>query len=94
MKQWHWTHPFWFLHWPWDVSGFGHPHKNLHRELDRDRLALLIHLDITTGFKIVDHNHLTYFLADVRVCRVVLKWLTSFLHGLGQKVVLGHLGTP
>lgn len=62
---------------------------NLRRQLKRGGLALLILLDLTAAFNVVDHDLLIHCLANVGVCGVALQWLYSFLWGQGQRVALG-----
>ena len=63
---------------------------DLRRQLDLGGSALLILLDLTAAFDIVDHGLLARRLADVGIQGLALKWLKSFLQGQGQRVALGE----
>lgn len=63
---------------------------NLHKQLDQDRSVLLLPLDVTATFDMVGHNLLTHCLTNVGIWGILLKWLTSFFKGQGQRVELGE----
>ena len=63
---------------------------DLHCQFDLGGLALLILLDLTAAFDIVDHGLLAHHLADVGIQGLALKWLKSFLQGRGQRVAVGE----
>uniref|UniRef100_A0A670I2H7 Reverse transcriptase domain-containing protein n=1 Tax=Podarcis muralis TaxID=64176 RepID=A0A670I2H7_PODMU len=62
---------------------------DLRRQLDRGGSGLLILLDLSAAFDMVDHELLDHRLADVGIQGTVLQWLRSFLSGRGQRVALG-----
>ena len=63
---------------------------DLQSQLDLGGSALLILLDLTAAFDIVDHGLLAHRLANVGIQGLALKWLRSFLQGRGQRVALGE----
>ena len=62
---------------------------NLRCQLDLGGSALLILLDLTAAFDIVDHGLLACHLANVGIQGLALKWLKSFLQGRGENRALG-----
>uniref|UniRef100_A0A670I3D4 Reverse transcriptase domain-containing protein n=1 Tax=Podarcis muralis TaxID=64176 RepID=A0A670I3D4_PODMU len=62
---------------------------DLRRQLDRGGSGLLILLDLSAAFDLVDHELLDHCLADVGIQDTVLQWLCLFLSGRGQRVALG-----
>ena len=63
---------------------------DLRRQLDLGGSALLILLDLTAAFDIVNHGLLARCVADVGIQGLALDWLRSFLQGRGQRVALGE----
>lgn len=66
---------------------------DLHKQLDQGVLVLLILLDLTAVFDVVDYDLFAHRLANVGIDGVTLQWLTSFLRGQGQRVTLGEKST-
>uniref|UniRef100_A0A803T782 Reverse transcriptase domain-containing protein n=1 Tax=Anolis carolinensis TaxID=28377 RepID=A0A803T782_ANOCA len=61
---------------------------DIHRELDRGSVSLLVLLDLTAAFNSVDHGILLGCLAGMGLRGNVLQWLHSFLEGRSQMVSL------
>ena len=62
---------------------------DLHRELDRESVSLLVLLDLSAAFNTIDYGILLGCLFGMGLRGTVLQWLQSFLEGRTQKVVLG-----
>uniref|UniRef100_A0A803SZI2 ribonuclease H n=1 Tax=Anolis carolinensis TaxID=28377 RepID=A0A803SZI2_ANOCA len=62
---------------------------DLRRELDRGSVTLLVLLDISVAFDIIDHGILLGRLSGMGLGGIVLQWLQSFLEGRSQMVKLG-----
>lgn len=62
--------------------------NDLQKHLDWYGLVLLLILDLTAGYNTVNHHLLTDCLADWGIWGTALQWLSSFLHGQGQRVAL------
>uniref|UniRef100_A0A803SXZ5 Reverse transcriptase domain-containing protein n=1 Tax=Anolis carolinensis TaxID=28377 RepID=A0A803SXZ5_ANOCA len=62
---------------------------DLHRELDRGSVPLLVLPDLTTAFNTVDHGILLGRLVGMGLGGTVLQWLHSSLEGRSQMVLLG-----
>uniref|UniRef100_A0A803TEE6 Reverse transcriptase domain-containing protein n=1 Tax=Anolis carolinensis TaxID=28377 RepID=A0A803TEE6_ANOCA len=82
-------------------SGFRRGHRTetvlvtitdqLRCQRDQGGSALLMLLDLTAAFDMVDHNLLTHRLAMTGVRGIPLKWVSSFLQNRGQQVVRGGM---
>lgn len=62
---------------------------DLSRQLGWGKLALLLLLlELTAVFNMVDYGLLTHCFTEVEIRGAVLQWLTSFFHGWGWRIVL------
>lgn len=77
----------------WSGVGCSGLVDNLCRHLNSGGAVLLMLLNLTTVFDMVDYDFLAHRLADVGVHGVALQWLPSFFLGWGQRVVLRKRGS-
>ncbi|XP_077782882.1 uncharacterized protein LOC144327417 [Podarcis muralis] len=63
---------------------------DIRRQLDQGGSGLLILLDLSAAFDMVDHDRLDHRLADVGIQGIARNWLCSFISGRGQRVALGR----
>uniref|UniRef100_A0A670IWM0 Reverse transcriptase domain-containing protein n=1 Tax=Podarcis muralis TaxID=64176 RepID=A0A670IWM0_PODMU len=63
---------------------------DLRRQLDRGGSGLLILLDLSAAFDMVDHDLLDHHLADLGIQGIARNWLCSFISGRGLRVALGR----
>lgn len=61
---------------------------DLWKHLDWGMAALLVLLDLTAEFDMVDHNLLTHCLVNAGAWGTALQWFSSFLQAWGQSVAL------
>lgn len=60
----------------WDSRSAGCPHGQTPLQLDGGKLSLLLLLNVTAVFDMVNHDLLTHHLAEIGLCGIVFLWLT------------------
>ena len=63
---------------------------DLRRQLDKGGSAVLVLLDLSAAFDMVDHELLASHLAGVGIRGTALQWLCSFVRNCTQRVEMGE----